>query len=202
MHLQDKKDFFKRLLKGVTLSSSAQKAPLLGGLEPRSWRSMGSSGLMPKRNQSTKIKVRGQVVCFTVRSFNTLLGTLVVDPEIYFIFLKKPPAKHKARDNSWRGLMFGMFELRLKIGGGPMTTEEISALEERYLLTDSAMMMCKMGPVFEELLDDDEPTVLADTIYNDDEEEYDATTRAMLVDNIEGYDDDDQEYNPDEVDFA
>ncbi|MCD7451461.1 hypothetical protein HAX54_012130 [Datura stramonium] len=38
----------KRLRKEVASSSSAQKAPLLGGLEPRPWRRMDSSGLMPK----------------------------------------------------------------------------------------------------------------------------------------------------------
>ncbi|MCD7449201.1 hypothetical protein HAX54_050414, partial [Datura stramonium] len=39
---------FKRLRKGVASSSSAQKHPLLGGLEPRPWRNMGLSGHHPR----------------------------------------------------------------------------------------------------------------------------------------------------------
>ncbi|MCD9643260.1 hypothetical protein HAX54_030558 [Datura stramonium] len=42
----------KRLRKRVASSSSAQKVPLLGGLDPRLWRSMGSSGSMPKKTPS------------------------------------------------------------------------------------------------------------------------------------------------------
>ncbi|MCD7462489.1 hypothetical protein HAX54_048644, partial [Datura stramonium] len=34
---------------------------------------------------------RGQVVSFTARSFNAFLGTLVVDPKMYFLLLEKDP---------------------------------------------------------------------------------------------------------------
>ncbi|MCD7467713.1 hypothetical protein HAX54_005313 [Datura stramonium] len=40
---------------------------------------------------STKIKVGGQVAWFTIRSFNPFLGTSVVDIEMYFMILEKPP---------------------------------------------------------------------------------------------------------------
>ncbi|MCD9646708.1 hypothetical protein HAX54_036766 [Datura stramonium] len=54
---------------GVASSSLAQRHPLLGDLEPRSWRSMGLSVLMPRRKQSTPM----------------------VNPEMYFMMLEKPP---------------------------------------------------------------------------------------------------------------
>ncbi|MCD7453237.1 hypothetical protein HAX54_020180, partial [Datura stramonium] len=38
-----------------------------------------------------KVRAWGQVVCFTARAFNAFLGTLVMDPEIYLLFLEKPP---------------------------------------------------------------------------------------------------------------
>ncbi|MCD7448442.1 hypothetical protein HAX54_042239, partial [Datura stramonium] len=41
--------------------------------------------------ESTKIKVRGQVVQFTSRSLNAFPGMPVVDPEMYFMMLEKPP---------------------------------------------------------------------------------------------------------------
>ncbi|MCE3214735.1 hypothetical protein HAX54_053172, partial [Datura stramonium] len=88
--------------------------------------------------------------------------------------------EHYARDDSWRGHMLGMLELQLNIGGRPATDKEMSALEERYSLTESAMLMCKVGPTFEEPLDVDEATVLIDDVDDmDDDEEEDATTGAM-----------------------
>lgn len=44
--------------------------------------------------ESTKVKLRGQVVRFSFKSFNAFLGTLVVDPSEYFILLEKPPYRH------------------------------------------------------------------------------------------------------------
>ncbi|MCD7451894.1 hypothetical protein HAX54_013918 [Datura stramonium] len=77
----------------------------------------------------------------------------------------------------------------LRIRGRPSIDEEMSALEKSYPLTESAMLMCKVGSAFEELLDDDEPMVLTDGIDDlDNDEEDDATTGAMKVD---GEDDDD-----------
>ncbi|MCE3217059.1 hypothetical protein HAX54_010201, partial [Datura stramonium] len=41
--------------------------------------------------ERTKIKIKGQVVHFSVRSFNAFLCTLVVDPSMYFLLLQKAP---------------------------------------------------------------------------------------------------------------
>ncbi|MCD9641814.1 hypothetical protein HAX54_028259 [Datura stramonium] len=43
---------FKRLRKRVAPSSSIPRAPLLGGLEQRLWRSMDSNGSMPKKKSN------------------------------------------------------------------------------------------------------------------------------------------------------
>uniref|UniRef100_M1DUF4 Uncharacterized protein n=1 Tax=Solanum tuberosum TaxID=4113 RepID=M1DUF4_SOLTU len=61
----------------------------------------------------------------------------------------------KSRDNSWMGRMFGMVELQLRIGGRQVTEDEMATLVEPYPLTDSAMYMCRMGPAFQEPIDDD-----------------------------------------------
>ncbi|KAH0757914.1 hypothetical protein KY290_021407 [Solanum tuberosum] len=67
-------------------------------------------------------------------------------------------ADKQARDDSWMGRMFGMAELQLRIGSRPVTKDEMATLAERYTLTDSAMYMCRMGPAFQEPLDDDDST--------------------------------------------
>ncbi|MCD9640924.1 hypothetical protein HAX54_026660, partial [Datura stramonium] len=85
------------------------------------------------------------------------------------------------------------------IGGSPVTVEEMTVLEERYPLTVSVMLICKVGSTFDELLDDDEPTVLTDAV-DDDNEEDDATMREMMVDDME--DADDQNFDLDDDDDA
>ncbi|MCD9639438.1 hypothetical protein HAX54_023989 [Datura stramonium] len=119
------------------------------------------------------------------------------------ISINETLAENNAWDDSWRDQMYGIFELQLKIGGRPTTTEEMAELEKRYSLTKSAMMMYKVEPAFEEPLDDDEPTVMTDVIDNDEEEEDDATIDSLQVDNVDGQDDDDEpECNPNDDDFS
>ncbi|MCD7453325.1 hypothetical protein HAX54_020567 [Datura stramonium] len=79
-----------------------------------------------------------------------------------------------------------------RLRGRPTTDEEISSLEELHQLTESAMLICRVGSTFEEPLDDDEPMVLTDGIGDLDNE---ATTGEMQFDGKD--DDDNQEYNPD-----
>ncbi|MCD7462843.1 hypothetical protein HAX54_049455 [Datura stramonium] len=92
------------------------------------------------------------------------------------------PTEHYARDDSWRGRMFGMLELQLKIRDRPTTDEEMSALEERYPLTKSVMLMCKVGRAFKKPLDDDEPTILTNGVDDMDDDEDDDTIGAMQLD--------------------
>lgn len=54
----------------------------------------------------------------------------------------------QARDDSWMGSMFRMGKLQLRIGGRPVTGEEMDTLAHRYSLTYSVMHMCRMGPAF------------------------------------------------------
>ncbi|KAH0679451.1 hypothetical protein KY284_020536 [Solanum tuberosum] len=64
----------------------------------------------------------------------------------------------QAHDDSWIGRMFGMAKLQLRIGGHPVTEDEIETLVECYLLMDRAMYMCWMGSTFQEPIDDDDAT--------------------------------------------
>ncbi|KAH0757461.1 hypothetical protein KY290_020954 [Solanum tuberosum] len=72
------------------------------------------------------------------------------------------------------GRMFGMAELQLWIGGRPVTEDEMETLAERYPLTDSAMHMCRMGPAFQEPIDDNAAT--ADEEDGSEEDELDDTS--------------------------
>uniref|UniRef100_M1DBI3 Uncharacterized protein n=1 Tax=Solanum tuberosum TaxID=4113 RepID=M1DBI3_SOLTU len=56
----------------------------------------------------------------------------------------------------WMGRMFGMADLQLRVGGRPVSEDEMVTLAERYPLTDSAMYLCQMGPTFQEPIDDDD----------------------------------------------
>uniref|UniRef100_M1DZV0 Uncharacterized protein n=1 Tax=Solanum tuberosum TaxID=4113 RepID=M1DZV0_SOLTU len=64
----------------------------------------------------------------------------------------------QARDDNWMGCMYGMVELQLRIGGHPVTEEMMVTWVERYPLRDSTMYMCRMGPAFQEPIDDDDTT--------------------------------------------
>ncbi|KAH0650410.1 hypothetical protein KY284_030322 [Solanum tuberosum] len=75
----------------------------------------------------------------------------------------------QARDDSWMGRMFGMAELQLWIGGRPVTENEMETLAKRYPLTDSAMYMCRMGPAFQEPIDDDDATANKEDGLEEDE---------------------------------
>ena len=78
------------------------------------------------------------------------------------------------------GRMFGMVKLQLCICGYPVTEEEMDTLAEHYFLTDSVMHMCKMGPAFQEPIDDDDATVNEDDGSKDDEFETIDTLRHGL----------------------
>ena len=87
------------------------------------------------------------------------------------------------------GRLYGMTQLQLRIGGRPATQDELTALEVRYPMTESAMFMCREGPAFQEPLDDDEPTI--EEVMDDDVD--DTATALMAVDTGEGSGDDSEE---------
>ncbi|KAG5581986.1 hypothetical protein H5410_052613, partial [Solanum commersonii] len=66
--------------------------------------------------------------------------------------------ERQARDDSVMARMFGMKELQMRIGGRPVTDEEMETMAKRYPLTESAAFLCQTGPAFLEPLDDDETT--------------------------------------------
>lgn len=47
----------------------------------------------------------------------------------------------QARDDSWQGHIFGMLDLQLRLGGRSAIEEEMLALEVRYPLIKSAILM-------------------------------------------------------------
>uniref|UniRef100_M1DS73 Uncharacterized protein n=1 Tax=Solanum tuberosum TaxID=4113 RepID=M1DS73_SOLTU len=63
-------------------------------------------------------------------------------------------ADRQAWDDSYMRRMYGMAELQLRIGSYSVTEDELETLAERYPLTNSAMYMCWIGPVFQEPIDD------------------------------------------------
>ncbi|KAH0757937.1 hypothetical protein KY290_021430 [Solanum tuberosum] len=72
-----------------------------------------------------------------------------------------------ARDDSVMARMFGMAKLQLRIGGRPVTDEEIETMAERYPLTEKP-------------LDDDEAT--ADEAMDDEEDDaVDEEANALMV---------------------
>ncbi|KAH0776742.1 hypothetical protein KY290_008153 [Solanum tuberosum] len=76
--------------------------------------------------------------------------------------------ERQSRDDSVMARMFGMVELQLRIGGRPVTEDELETLVDRYPLIDSVAFLFKSGPAFLEPLDDDEANT--DEAMDDDEE--------------------------------
>ncbi|KAH0773944.1 hypothetical protein KY290_011081 [Solanum tuberosum] len=77
--------------------------------------------------------------------------------------------ERQLRDDSVMARMFGMAELQLRIGGRPITDEDMENLVDRYPLTESVASLCRIDLAFLEPLDDDEAT--ADEVMDDDNEE-------------------------------
>uniref|UniRef100_M1DH11 Uncharacterized protein n=1 Tax=Solanum tuberosum TaxID=4113 RepID=M1DH11_SOLTU len=88
--------------------------------------------------------------------------------------------ERQARDDTVMALMFGMAKLQLRIGGRPVTDEDMETMVERYLLTENAAFLCRTGPAFLEPLDDDEAT--ADEAMDDEEDDdVDEEANALMV---------------------
>ncbi|KAH0652570.1 hypothetical protein KY289_030248 [Solanum tuberosum] len=88
--------------------------------------------------------------------------------------------ERQARDDTVMAIMFGMAKLQLRIGGRPVTDEDMETMVERYLLTESAAFLCRTGPAFLEPPDDDEAT--ADEVMDDEEDDdVDEEANALMV---------------------
>ncbi|KAH0658002.1 hypothetical protein KY289_026750 [Solanum tuberosum] len=98
--------------------------------------------------------------------------------------------EQQARDDSVMDHMFGMEELQLRIGGHPITEAEMETLAYHYPLTDSAAFLCRIGPAFQEPLDDDEAT--ADEGMDDDEDDDGVNDDANALMVFDGGRDDDE----------
>ncbi|KAG5584924.1 hypothetical protein H5410_045358 [Solanum commersonii] len=66
--------------------------------------------------------------------------------------------KWQTRDDSVMARMFVMEELQLRIGGHPVTDNEMETLAERYPLTENAAYLYRVGSAFQEPPDDDMAT--------------------------------------------
>ncbi|KAH0689203.1 hypothetical protein KY289_016561 [Solanum tuberosum] len=94
--------------------------------------------------------------------------------------------ERQACDDSVMARMFGKAELQLRIGGLPITDEEMETLADRYPLIESAAFLCRSGPAFMEPFDDDEAT--ADDAMDDSEDDaVDEEANALMV--FDGSDD-------------
>lgn len=72
------------------------------------------------------------------------------------------------------GPIFGMAELQLRISGRPVTEEKMDTLVERYPLKNNDMYMCRMGPIFQEPIDDDDG--MTDEEDGSNKDEFEATS--------------------------
>ncbi|KAH0661209.1 hypothetical protein KY284_026140 [Solanum tuberosum] len=106
--------------------------------------------------------IEEETVDMTVAYHPNLMGKLVdvtrtkaLDTS-YGLVLSAP--ERHAHDYSVMAQMFGMTELQLWIGGRPITDEEMETLADRYILTETAVFLCRSGPSFMKPLDDDEAT--------------------------------------------
>ncbi|KAG5628209.1 hypothetical protein H5410_013427 [Solanum commersonii] len=78
--------------------------------------------------------------------------------------------------------MFGMEEFHIRIGGYPITNEDIKTLVDRYPLTDNVAFLCRNGPAFLEPLDnDDEATAEEEMDEEDDDVVVDEETNTLMV---------------------
>ncbi|KAG5611167.1 hypothetical protein H5410_022448 [Solanum commersonii] len=66
-------------------------------------------------------------------------------------------------------MFLGTPNCEVRIGGRPVTDEEMETFADRYPLTDIVAFLCGTGPAFQKPLDDDE--VIADEGMDDDEED-------------------------------
>ncbi|KAG5632614.1 hypothetical protein H5410_004331 [Solanum commersonii] len=79
--------------------------------------------------------------------------------------------ERQARDDSWMAHMFGMAELKLRIGGCPVTDDEMENLVERYPLMES------------EPFDDDE-AFADEAMDEEDDDDANALTTMMTIDSF------------------
>ncbi|MCD9639652.1 hypothetical protein HAX54_024304 [Datura stramonium] len=179
---------FKGLIKGVTPSSLAPRAPPARNFRAQAIEEHGLKWSMHKRRPNTTLRTR--------------LMKAVEDPVMYFLLIEKPPYRDichilcgEHSTTRWTQNESGVHSTLLF----SYFTRE-SKVWEWYPLTKRAMLMYKVGPIFVEPLYDDEPTVLIDVVDNDDDEEDDATMGAMMV--YDTTDTDDQYFNPNDDDYA
>ncbi|MCE0481848.1 hypothetical protein HAX54_039937 [Datura stramonium] len=126
--------------------------------------------------ESSKVKIRGQVARFTYKRFNAILGTPTVDPSKYFILLERAP---------YRDIFPSLCgHLTRKMIDVTKVKETVTSIAQALTIADHQARDKKL-----------ERSCIWDLDIDDDED--DATTGTMQVD---GDDDEneDQDYNPDD----
>ncbi|XP_016577508.2 uncharacterized protein LOC107875339 isoform X2 [Capsicum annuum] len=148
---------------GAIIFSAMRKARLLGG------RRYGFGGLLTRflRQQGVPEEDVDYKPPVNLRplDFSRTKG-----PASYGVTLTMP--ERQARNDEITARMYGLTMLQLKIGGRPATEQEIRAVELDYPLGPHARTMLRIGPDFDEPLDDDVPTEEERRMgYSDDESE-------------------------------
>ncbi|KAG5594768.1 hypothetical protein H5410_036000 [Solanum commersonii] len=85
-----------------------------------------------------------------------------------------------ARDDIVMAHMFGMVELQLRIRGCPIMDNEMETLAERYPLTESATYICRIGPTFQEPLDNEEANVDEEMDGEEEDDDVDEDANALM----------------------
>ncbi|KAH0712175.1 hypothetical protein KY289_008134 [Solanum tuberosum] len=135
--------------------------------------------------------IEEEVVDLTVAFHPDLTGKIVDVTQTKALDTSHGPVmltqEWQARDDSVMARVFGIEELQLRIGGRPVTDEEMVTLVDRYPLTESANFLCGTGPTFLEPLDDDEATTDEAMDEDDDDDAVNEEVNALMV--IDGGDD-------------
>ncbi|KAH0688947.1 hypothetical protein KY289_016305 [Solanum tuberosum] len=128
--------------------------------------------------------IEEETVDMTIAYHPDLMGKLVDVTQTKALDTSHGPVlsakKRQACDDNDMARMFGMAELQLRIGGRPVTDEEMETLADHYSLIESVAFLCRSGPTFMEPLDDDEAT--ADEARDDkDDDVVDEEANALMV---------------------
>ncbi|MCD9638283.1 hypothetical protein HAX54_022155 [Datura stramonium] len=113
--------------------------------------------------RSNQVKIIGQIIEFSPKALNRLLGKPIVDPQPFVDMeleaIKGPVLtvnEHNARIDNMLSHLYSMQMLQLRKKG--VTEEQLHQLNIDYPLREHLQALCRVGPGYEEPLDDDVST--------------------------------------------
>ncbi|KAH0679294.1 hypothetical protein KY284_020379 [Solanum tuberosum] len=157
----------------------------------RVWLKIVCSVLLPAKHLTDVTRdrvvlgIEEENVDMTVAQHPDLTGKLVDVTRTKTLDMSHGPVlsapDRQARDDSIMARIFCMAEMQLRIGGRPVTDDEMETLADRYPLIDSAAFLCKSGPAFLEPIDDDEATADEEMDGDDDDDVAVDEANALMV---------------------